>query len=234
MHTNHRFLNSGSITTAVIAASLLTANRVGAQVPNPSPADGYTVPRTPDGQPDFEGFWSNATYTPLQRRDGVSGEFYTAEEVAAIEARALERESAQTVPGTRADVHYDFTQFGLDRSQATLATGLRTSLISDPPDGRIPSLLPLAQKRYDAIRAARARPAHSPVDRGVAERLFQLAGGLVEASVEIDVGIRGPELFPQILAGDDLAGPFDKQGQQAEGLLLQPDLEAALAQFACG
>ena len=71
MHTNHRFLNSGSITAAVIAASLLTANLVGAQVPNPSPADGYTVPRTPDGQPDFEGFWSNATYTPLQRRDGV-------------------------------------------------------------------------------------------------------------------------------------------------------------------
>ena len=138
MHTNRRFLNSGSITAAVIAASLLTANLVGAQVPNPSPADGYTVPRTPDGQPDFEGFWSNATYTPLQRRDGVAGEFYTAEEVAAIEARALERESAQTVPGTNADVHYDFTQFGLDRSQATLATGLRTSLIFDPPDGRIP------------------------------------------------------------------------------------------------
>ena len=135
---NRRFLNSGSITAAVIAASLLTANLVGAQVPNPSPADGYTVPRTPDGQPDFEGFWSNAPYTPLQRRDGVAGEFYTAEEVAAIEARALERESAQTVPGTTADVHYDFTQFGLDRSQATLATGLRTSLIFDPPDGRIP------------------------------------------------------------------------------------------------
>ena len=138
MHTNHRFLNSGSITAAVIAASLLTANLVGAQVPNPSPADGYTVPRTADGQPDLGGFWSNTTRTPLQRSDGVAGEFYTAEEVAAIEARMLEREFAQTVPGTRADVHYDFTQFGLDRSQATMATGLRTSLIFDPPDGRIP------------------------------------------------------------------------------------------------
>ncbi len=80
---NHRFLTSGSITAAVIGASLLTANLVGAQVPTPSPADGYTVPRTPDGQPDFEGFWSNATYTQLQRRDGVAGEFYTAEEAAA-------------------------------------------------------------------------------------------------------------------------------------------------------
>lgn len=138
MHTNHRFLTSGGIAAAVSAVTLLTANLVGAQVLDPRPVDGYTVPRTADGQPDFEGFWSNATYTPLQRRDGVAGEFYTAEEVAAIEARALERESAQTVPGTTADVHYDFTQFGLDRSQATLATGLRTSLIFDPPDGRIP------------------------------------------------------------------------------------------------
>jgi len=134
----HRFLNSGSIVAAVIAVSLLTVNPVAAQAPDPVPAAGYTVPRTPDGQPDLGGFWSNATYTPLQRRDGVVGEFYTAEEVADIEARALQRESAQTVPGTIADVHYDFTQFGLDRSQATLATGLRTSLIFDPVDGRIP------------------------------------------------------------------------------------------------
>ncbi|MCH2279221.1 MAG: hypothetical protein MK358_10165, partial [Vicinamibacterales bacterium] len=85
MHTNRRFLNLGSITAAVIAASLLTANLVGAQVPNPSPTDGYTVPRTPDGQPDFEGFWSNATYTHFFLIDCVSCEFYSAEEVAAIE-----------------------------------------------------------------------------------------------------------------------------------------------------
>ncbi len=135
---HHRYISSGSIAASVIAMSLLTANPVAAQTPDPAPVAGYTVPRTADGQPDFEGFWTNATYTPLQRRDGVAGEFYTAEEVAASEARAAERESAQTVPGTTADVHYDFTQFGLDRSQSTLASSLRTSLIFDPPDGRIP------------------------------------------------------------------------------------------------
>ena len=135
---NFRSLSSGSIAAAAIAVVLLTANRVAAQVPDPQPVAGYTVPRTKEGQPDFGGFWTNATYTPLQRRDGVAGEFYTAEEVAASEARAAQRESAQTVPGTTADVHYDFTQFGLDRSQSTLASSLRTSLIFDPPDGRIP------------------------------------------------------------------------------------------------
>ena len=81
----HRFLNSGSISAAAIVIALLSANPAAAQVPDPGPADSYTVPRTPNGQPDFSGFWSNATYTPLQRRDGVTGEFYTAEEVADIE-----------------------------------------------------------------------------------------------------------------------------------------------------
>jgi len=137
---NHRFFVSGSLGVSVIAVALLAVNPVFAQAPDPNPADGYTLPRTPDGQPDLQGFWTNATYTPLQRPDGVTAEFYSSEEVAESQARAAERESAQTVPGTIPDVHYDFTQFGLDRSQSTLASSLRTSLIFDPPDGRIPSI----------------------------------------------------------------------------------------------
>ena len=58
-----------------------------------APASPYTAPRTPDGQPDLQGFWSNQTYTPLERRDGVTKPFYTLEELAAIEGRAATRES---------------------------------------------------------------------------------------------------------------------------------------------
>jgi hypothetical protein len=115
----------------------------------------YKVPRTPDGQPDLQGFWSNATYTPLERPDNVTKEFYTPAEAAAAEKAAAARESAETEPGTVADVHYDFTQFGLDRSQATLARSLRTSLIVDPKNGKLPPITAEGKK----ILAARAEEA---------------------------------------------------------------------------
>ena len=115
----------------------------------------YTAPRTPDGQPDLQGFWTNQTYTPLERPDDVTKEFYTEEEVAAIEQGRAQRETSQTVPGTIPDVHYDFTQFGLDRSQSGFARNLRTSLILDPPNGRLPPVS--AEGRRNAAEREEAR-----------------------------------------------------------------------------
>src|SRR5207249_8218001 len=97
-------------------------------------------PRTPDGQPDLQGFWTNATYTPLERPKNVTKAFYSREEALELAKRTAAEEAEQTEPGTVADVHYDFTQFGLDRSQGAMALNLRTSLIVDPPDGRLPPL----------------------------------------------------------------------------------------------
>jgi len=119
-----------------------------------SPA--YRTPRTPDGQPDIQGFWTNATYTPLERPDGVSKQYYTPQEAEALIKKAAQGESAQTAPGTTADVHYDFSQFGLDRSQSTFVRSLRTSLIVDPPDGKIPPVNDEGKKRL-AQRAEDAK-----------------------------------------------------------------------------
>ncbi|HEU5256676.1 MAG TPA: hypothetical protein VFU28_11845 [Vicinamibacterales bacterium] len=112
----------------------------------------YKVPRLPDGHPDFQGFWNNTTYTPLERPKGIDRQFFTKEEVVEQMKRAAAEEAEQTEPGTVADVHYDFTQFGLDRSQAPLSVNLRTSLIVDPADGHLPPMTEEG-KRLNAARA---------------------------------------------------------------------------------
>jgi len=121
------------------------------------------VPRTVEGQPDLQGFWSNTTYTPLQRPDNVTKAFYTKEEAEQAAKKAAVEEAEQTIPGTIADVHYDFTQFGLDRSQSALVLNLRTSLIVDPPDGKLPPLSAEGKKRA-AERAEAARRRGGPFD----------------------------------------------------------------------
>jgi hypothetical protein len=139
----------GLVTVATM--SLAQAAAAG-QTPPPGtragqPAKPYAPPRTPDGQPDIQGFWTNSTYTPLQRPKGVTTAFYTPAEAIEAEKRAAANESELTTPGTIADVHYDFSQFGLDKSQSKLARNLRTSLIVDPENGRLPPLSTEGQKR---------------------------------------------------------------------------------------
>jgi hypothetical protein len=136
-----------------LAAPFVAAQ--GPDTPSRNRAKPFKVSRTPDGQPDLQGFWTNTTYVPLERPKSITKEFYTPEEVAEILKRAAAIESEQTEPGTIPDVHYDFTQFGLDRSQGPLAPNLRTSLIVDPPDGRLPPLTAEGQKR--AVERAEAR-----------------------------------------------------------------------------
>jgi hypothetical protein len=116
----------------------------------------WTPARTPDGQPDLQGFWTNATFTPLERPKDVTKEFFTKEEAAEFEKRLAAEDAAQTEPGTIADVHYDFTQFGLDTAQAPYASHLRTSLIFDPADGKLPPLTAEGQARA-AARAEQAK-----------------------------------------------------------------------------
>ena len=147
-------MNSRSLASAGVVI-LLSAAAWSAPVPVAGQEQAYTPPRTPDGHPDLQGFWTNQTYTPLERRDSVTKAFYTPEEAAAIEQGRAERETAQTTPGTIPDVHYDFTQFGLDRSQSTFARNLRTSLIVDPPDGKIPPLNAAGRRRAEERRTAR-------------------------------------------------------------------------------
>ena len=164
-HHTRSFLRGSAVATAVALAATISiagqtqapATPTTAKAAPASAAAGkaYKAPRTPDGQPDLQGFWTNSTYVPLQRPNGVTKEIYTPDEAEAAIKAAATREAEQTEPGTNADVHYDFTQFGLDRSQSTFARNLRTSLIVDPPDGKLPAVNAIGQKRAQDRAAAR-------------------------------------------------------------------------------
>jgi hypothetical protein len=143
-------LTTGTLATATLTVLVLAADLAAQSRP-------YRAPRTPDGQPDLQGFWTNSTYTPLERPDGVGKAFYTPAEAEAVVKQAAAREAAQTRPGTTEDVHYDFTQFGLDRSQSPFARHLRTSLIVDPPDGRIPPVTAEGKRRLAERAEAQKR-----------------------------------------------------------------------------
>ncbi len=159
----HRFLASTGAIGIAIATMVLALVPMAAQAPTAAPktngaaAKAYAPPRTPDGQPDLQGFWTNTTYTPLERPKDVNKDFFTPEEALELAKRAAESEGEQTEPGTILDVHYDFTQFGLDRSQGGFALNLRTSMIVDPPGGRIPPMTAEGQKRAAARAEARKR-----------------------------------------------------------------------------
>ena len=157
----HRSLASVAV-AALWAVFAVTAAPAAGQAPAPAAKnDGkttkaYVQPKTADGQPDLSGYWTNFSVTPFERLKNVTKEFYTPQEAAQLEKDANERDAAfRAKPGSIDDVHYDETQFGLSRSQAQFARSLRTSVIFDPPDGRIPPQTAEAQKRNAAITAAR-------------------------------------------------------------------------------
>src|SRR5262249_51154159 len=114
-----------------------------------------TPPRTAWGDPDLQGYWLTATYTPLQRPPELAGKaFYTEEEALAAFKKAVESD-AEVDPRT---VHYDWKEYGMDAWQSPVRPNRRTSLIFDPENGRLPALTPKAEKRQTDGRAtARAR-----------------------------------------------------------------------------
>ena len=158
----HRVLVSVSA-VAVLVALVLGAAAAAAQT---------TVPKTAWGQPDLQGLWDFRTLTPLQRPEDLADrEFLTVEEAATLEQDAVDRNlhlanrpAELATASDQVDRRTDgtpgfYNNFWLDRGTTIVATR-RTSLIVDPPNGRLPALTAEAKQRAASPEAQRIADAN--------------------------------------------------------------------------
>jgi hypothetical protein len=154
-------LVSAGVLAIVIAALLLFRVPVFAQA-GESPAATKVAPtRFTDGRPDLQGIWGFATVTPLQRpKEFADKETLTAEEKANLEEKAVRDQFVDRPPPPGNTGSYN--KFWSDAGTTVVATN-RTSLIVDPPDGRVPPLTPNGKTREAALEA-KAKMAAGPED----------------------------------------------------------------------
>ena len=163
----------------LVAVVMLAPGAVAGQTGSAA-SGGWTAPVTPWGDPDLQGIWDFRTITPMERPAELAGKaVLTAEEAADFEARENRRLNRDLVdpevggaiypPASEGGV-VPYNEFWYDRGNA-LVEDRRTSLIVDPPDGRIPPLTAEAAARTAArSEYLRDHPADSWHDRSLGDR----------------------------------------------------------------
>ena len=131
------------LSSAAVAFLALTSVAVAGQARTGS-ASSEPALRTAWGQPDLQGVWDFRTITPMERPDDLVGkEFLTPEEAAELE-ETRRAENAARDGEVPADIVGNYNTFWFDRGSSVVGTQ-RTSLVLDPPDGKIPPLTPQAE-----------------------------------------------------------------------------------------
>jgi len=151
--------------TSAFACAPLLAQSAAAKPESPD-RGAWSVPRMPDGRPDLQGTWTNATNKPLERPKELGAkEFFTPAELADFDKKGYLGQQASTP-----EAHYDFAQYGMYGLQAKFAPNLRTSLIVGP-EGRLPPMTPEgAQRNAARIAAAKGHELDGPENRSLLER----------------------------------------------------------------
>jgi hypothetical protein len=184
----------GAATVVLSLASLFCAEgQAVAQSVNAKPAKAaagtWAAPRTAEGQPDFQGVWANNTATPLERPKELAGRaFLTEQELAALKKKAGELFNDGNSDAAFGDQLFATVLANVNGSKSGFTstdggTGdynsvwlserdwdNRTSLITDPPDGRLPPRTAEAQAKQAAAAGSRNRLPAGPEDRSLSER----------------------------------------------------------------
>jgi hypothetical protein len=161
---SHRFF-----ALPVLAVVLMTASAIAQDA-------AWTLPRTADGVPDLQGIWTNATITPFERPERLGAQaFLTEEQTTEAEQQAAQNNVDQPPP--RGSVG-SYNRFWFDSGTEVVSTR-QTSLVVDPPDGRVP-LRPeaIARRADDLSRNADSWEYMSPWDRCITRGL---PGGMFPA-----------------------------------------------------
>jgi hypothetical protein len=139
-------------------------------------SSGQAIPRTADGRPDFAGIWTNSTLTPFERPNEFAGkEFFTPKEAADYGRRMQEQNNRDRRGATpQDDVNLAYNEAWFDRG-TKVYSNLRTSIVVDPADGRVPALTPEARDAAAARAAVQSRRPEGPEDFPVAVRCLLLA-----------------------------------------------------------
>jgi len=157
----------GILAIVALGFSLFTSVEAGQRSGAASAARSWTPPHTTDGQPDLHGYWTNDTFTPLERPAELAGKAVFSEAEA---AQYFKQRLDQYIGQSKTDIHYDDAIW--QGENIAKEPNLRTSLIVDPPDGKVPPLTPEAAARAAARATARrsSGPADDVQNRTLAER----------------------------------------------------------------
>jgi hypothetical protein len=203
----HRFLTPVGLAAAVIAVVALSVSVAGQ---TKAAAKKWT---TPWGDPDLQGVYNMEFLTPIERpKQFANREFLTEEETAALEKRAQansgeerDRGRAPLAPGDTG-TYNRFWNAPTPNAGPRVIPSRRTSLIIDPPDGRLPPMTPQARKIADTITAILEKDGRIPINRVGPSRLAREGSGYADSYLDRDSGERCLSLSLPRLEGNGING----------------------------